>query len=39
MPLSLKLEGSAKNQLVVSLSALLLNDCGAEITADNIKTG
>ena len=34
MVLSLQVEGSDKDQLVVSLAALLLGDCGAEITAE-----
>lgn len=36
MPYSLKVEGSEKSQLVVSLAALLLHDSGVEISADNL---
>ena len=38
MPLSLKVEGAAKDQLVTSLAALILNDSKAEITAENIES-
>jgi ribosomal protein L12E/L44/L45/RPP1/RPP2 len=38
MPYSLKVEGSDKNQLVVSLAALLLHDSGVEISAENLET-
>ena len=38
MPLSLKLEGASKAQLVVSLAALLLSDVKAEITPENIDS-
>ena len=36
MVLSLQVEGADKDQLVVSLAALLLGDCGVEITAEGI---
>ena len=39
MPLSLKLEGAAKAQMIVSLAALVLNDSKIELTADNLNTG
>jgi hypothetical protein len=39
MPLSLNFEGAQKAQLVISLAALLLNDCKAEITVDNLQAG
>lgn len=36
MSMSFNVEGPAKDQLVVSLAALLLSDCGADISAENI---
>ena len=36
--LSFQVEGGDKNQLVVSLAALLLTDCGADITAESLNT-
>lgn len=36
MVLSLQVTGADKDQLVVSLAALILGDCGAEITAEGI---
>ena len=38
MPYSLKVEGSDKSQLVVSLAALLLHDSNVEISAENLET-
>lgn len=38
MVLSLQVDGADKDQLVVSLAALLLSDCGVEITAEAIDT-
>ena len=37
MPLSFQVEGPEKDQLVVSLAALLLHDSGVEISADNLS--
>lgn len=37
MPYSLKVEGTDKSQLVVSLAALLLHDSGVEISAENLE--
>ncbi len=36
MPFSFQVEGAAKDQLVVSLAALLLHDSNVDISADNI---
>ena len=38
MPLSIQVAGAAKDQLVLSLSALLLNDAGVDINADNLTS-
>jgi hypothetical protein len=37
MPLSLQVEGADKDQLIAALSALVLSDGGAEITAEGIE--
>jgi len=37
MPFSFQVSGSEKDQLVVSLAALLLNDSGADLSAENIQ--
>ena len=36
MPFSFQVEGAAKDQLVVSLAALLLHDSNVDISSDNI---
>ena len=36
MTLSLAVTGADKDQLVVSLAALILADCGSEITAESL---
>jgi ribosomal protein L12E/L44/L45/RPP1/RPP2 len=38
MPFSFEVSGAEKDQLVVSLAALLLHDCGAEMSADNLSS-
>ena len=38
MPLSFEVTGADKDQLVVSLAALLLNDAKVEVSAENINT-
>ncbi|RYG67183.1 hypothetical protein EON64_08020 [archaeon] len=38
MPLSFQVTGPEKDQLVVSLAALLLSDVGAEISADSLSS-
>jgi large subunit ribosomal protein LP1 len=38
MPLSFQISGSEKDQLVVSLAALLLHDCGADLSSENIDS-
>mmetsp|Transcript_22572 Transcript_22572/g.30910 ORF Transcript_22572/g.30910 Transcript_22572/m.30910 type:complete len:130 (-) Transcript_22572:63-452(-) len=38
MPLSFKVSGAEKDQLVASMTAILLHDCGLEITAENIRS-
>jgi len=37
MPLSFQVSGHEKDQLVTSLAALLLNDCGLDMSAENIS--
>lgn len=37
MPYSFQVEGAAKDQLVVSLAALLLHDSSIDISAENIE--
>ncbi len=37
MPFSFQVTGSEKDQLVVSLAALLLHDSGADVSADNLQ--
>jgi hypothetical protein len=36
MTLSFQVEGADKDQLVVSLAALILADCGSEITSESL---
>eukprot|EP01038_Epipyxis_sp_PR26KG_P012382 gene12382-16609_t len=38
MPLSFEVTGAQKDQLVVSLAAILLSDSGVDITAENIDS-
>ena len=38
MPLSLEVTGAAKDQLVISLAAILLSDSSIEISAENLET-
>lgn len=38
MPYSFKVEGAEKNDLVLSLAALLLSDCSVEITEENLTS-
>lgn len=38
MPLSFQVEGADKDQLVTALAAILLQDCGAEITSESIES-
>lgn len=36
MTLSFQVEGADKDQLVISLAALILADCGSEITSESL---
>ncbi len=38
MPLSIQVTGAHKDQLVLSLSALVLSDSGVDISAENLTT-
>jgi len=38
MPLSFTCEGVEKEQLVISMAALLLSDCGTELSAENLSS-
>jgi hypothetical protein len=38
MSLSINLSGAAKDQLVMSLSALVLSDSGLDLSAENLTT-
>ena len=38
MSLSIQVAGAAKDQLVLSLSAILLSDAGVDVSADNLNS-